>query len=83
MAFIKAGVYAPPENSDLPFVAVVIGIDGEVLSARSVPTIEAGEALLAEVTSDAAKQFGVNAEVIDGPKNPTLPGGNGRPRISP
>lgn len=83
MAFMKAGVYSPPENSDLPFVAVVIGLDREVLSARSVPTIEAGEALLIDVMGNAANHFGVKAEVIDGPKDPTLPGGNGRPRLSP
>jgi len=41
MAYIKGAVYTPPSDA-MPIVAVLIGPDGEVLTARAVPTVAAG-----------------------------------------
>jgi len=54
MAYIHGAVYTPP-NQSLPLVAVLIGPDGQVLTARVVPTVQAGEALIAEVLAGVPK----------------------------
>jgi len=55
MAHIKGAVYVPP-SADLPLVAVVFGPDGEVLAARVVPSIAAGERLIMETVEAASFQ---------------------------
>jgi hypothetical protein len=52
VAHIHGAVYTPP-TENLPFVAVIIGPDGEVLTARVVPSVQAGEELVAQVLADA------------------------------
>jgi hypothetical protein len=52
---ITGAVYDPP-RPDLPYVAVVIGPDGEVVVARSVPSVVAGEALIKSVFTEFAAQ---------------------------
>lgn len=49
--YVSGAVYDPPRNG-LPHVAVVFDPKGEVLVARAVPSVEAGEALLKEVFAD-------------------------------
>ncbi len=49
MAYIRGAVYEPPvSGAGLPLVAVVFGPDGEVLTARAVPSVQVGEALIAD-----------------------------------
>jgi hypothetical protein len=48
---IKAAVYDPPVPG-LPFVAVIIGGDGEVLLAKAVRNAAAGEALLQKIVDE-------------------------------
>lgn len=62
MSYVQAAVYSPP-RSELPYVAVVFAPDGEVLTARKVPSIEAGERLIQETLSQAAKDVGVDVKV--------------------
>lgn len=62
MAFVSGAVYDPP-RADLPYIAVIFGPDGEVLTARIVPTIAAGEKLLVEVMKEQAKKLGVEVKV--------------------
>ncbi|WP_186083614.1 hypothetical protein [Burkholderia gladioli] len=54
MAYIQGAVYEPP-SPNLPYVAVIIGPDGEVLTSRVVPSIEAGEQLIAAVLAAKPK----------------------------
>ena len=54
MAYIHGAVYTPP-NPTLPLVAVIIGPDGEVLTARVVPTVAAGEQLISQVLKSVPK----------------------------
>lgn len=54
MAYITGAVYNPPTPS-LPYVAVIFGPDGEVLSSRVVPSVAAGEKLIAHVLSSVPK----------------------------
>ena len=51
MAFFKATVYSPPKEG-LPPVAVIFDGDGDVLMARSVRSIEAGEVLINKLLHD-------------------------------
>ncbi|HFH3085729.1 TPA: hypothetical protein ACGJRU_005176 [Pseudomonas aeruginosa] len=53
------GVVYDPPAAGLPYLAVVLH-DGEVVVARSVSSVEAGEALIAKVFNDfvVAKQKG-------------------------
>ena len=55
MANITGAVYEPP-SPNLPLVAVIIGPDGEVLTARVVPSHQAGEKIIAEAFSNASFQ---------------------------
>ncbi len=48
MPHVKGAVYDPPRDN-LPTIAVVFGVDGEVLIARAVPDVATGEALLQSV----------------------------------
>lgn len=54
MAYIHGAVYTPP-NPSLPLIAVLIGPDGEVLTARVVPSVAAGEKLIADVLASIPK----------------------------
>lgn len=45
---LKGVVYDPPRPG-LPYIAVVLDDDNQVVSADSVPSVAAGEALIAEV----------------------------------
>jgi hypothetical protein len=45
---MRGALYAPPEPS-LPYVAVLLNAEDDVLSAKSVPTAEAGEDLVAKI----------------------------------
>lgn len=51
MAYVKGLVYDSPK-AGFPHVVVVFDDDGEVLVARSVPSVAAGDALLEEVLGD-------------------------------
>jgi hypothetical protein len=44
---MRSTLYAPPEPG-LPYIAVLLNAEDEVLSAKSVPTAEAGEDLVAK-----------------------------------
>lgn len=55
MAYITGAVYDPP-NPKLPLVVVLIGPDGEVLTARVVPSHQAGEKLIEEVLNSTGKR---------------------------
>jgi hypothetical protein len=48
---MRGALYAPPEPS-LPYVAVLLNAEDEVLSAKSVPTAEAGEDLVARTVGE-------------------------------
>jgi hypothetical protein len=50
---IRAAVYSPPQEG-LPFVAVVLKSDGEVLIARAVQSVAQGDALIAKVFREFA-----------------------------
>ncbi|MFZ5757934.1 MAG: hypothetical protein ACOY3X_13590 [Pseudomonadota bacterium] len=63
MSGITGAVYDPP-RADLPCIAVIFKPDGEVLVARRVPTAEAGEALIAKVFEEFAKQAGGDVKLI-------------------
>jgi hypothetical protein len=65
MAYIKSAVYTPPVNSGLPLVAVVLLPDGEVLTARTVPSVEAGESLIQDVLTKVGKDAGVPVKKIN------------------
>jgi hypothetical protein len=54
MAQISGVVYTPP-GPQFPLIAVLFGPDGEVLTARAVPTVAAGEKLIYEVLSSVPK----------------------------
>lgn len=55
---LKGAVYLPPSD-DMPPVAVIIGLDGEVLAARAAPSVAEGEAFLTEIMMDAARAEGL------------------------
>jgi hypothetical protein len=48
---VTGAVYAPP-SPDLPFVAVLFDDTGELLLARAVDSVGAGEHLLESLTED-------------------------------
>jgi hypothetical protein len=52
----QATVYPPPKEG-LPPVAVIFDGDGEVLVARSVRSIKAGEVLINKVIRDLQEQI--------------------------
>lgn len=56
MSFVKAAVYDPP-RSGLPHVAVVFDPKGEVLVARTVPSVAAGEAFLKQIFAEMQKKI--------------------------
>ncbi len=64
MSYINAAVYTPPAGKNLPLVAVLFEPNGEVLTARTVPTVEAGEQLIIEVLSKMAKDIGTKVQSI-------------------
>jgi hypothetical protein len=64
MAYIQGAVYAPPSGGNLPYVAVLFSPSGEVLTARAVPSIPAGEQLIQDVLSSAAEAAGTNLKII-------------------
>lgn len=49
------GVVYDPPRADLPYLAVVLGNNGEVIVARSVRSVEEGEALIESVFRDFAE----------------------------
>ena len=55
MAYLHGAVYSPPGPS-LPLVAIVFGPDGEVLTARVVPSVEQGERLITETLAQSSFQ---------------------------
>lgn len=61
MAYISSIVYHPPKQG-FPFLAVVFDTEGEVLVARAVPTEDSGNALIASVLSEFAKQTGLHVK---------------------
>jgi hypothetical protein len=54
MAYSDA-VYDPP-RAGLPHAAVVFAPDGQVLGARTVPSVAAGESFLAQIMTEFAKK---------------------------
>jgi hypothetical protein len=50
---IKGAVYTPTA-AGMPPVAVILGTDGEVLVARVVPSVSAGNELLRQITEQFA-----------------------------
>ena len=54
MSYIHGAVYEPPvSGTGLPLVAIVFGPDGEVVTARAVPSVQIGEALIADALKAA------------------------------
>ena len=53
-------VYAPP-TAGFPYLAVVFGVDGQVVSATTVSSQEAGETLIREVAQAFARHYGREA----------------------
>jgi hypothetical protein len=47
---MRGALYAPPE-SGLPYLAIVLNAQNEVLSARSVPSAEAGKNLISIISA--------------------------------
>jgi hypothetical protein len=60
MAGIIGAVYDPP-RSGLPYLAVALAPDGEVLAARAAPSGEAAEAFLETIFSEFAAARGLKA----------------------
>lgn len=56
---MRAVVYGPP-GPGLPYLAVILNSENEVVSARAVPSVAAGEALIAKTVAEfnAAKDAG-------------------------
>jgi hypothetical protein len=59
---LAGAVYDPP-RPDLPNVAVLFNPDGQVLSARVVPSVEHGEHLIQSVLKECAEKEGIGAKV--------------------
>jgi hypothetical protein len=47
---MRGALYAPPEPG-MPYLAIVLNAEDEVLSARSVPNVETGKYLIAKVSA--------------------------------
>jgi len=62
MSGITGAVYDPP-RAGLPIVAIVFKPDGEVLIARTVPSVAAGDALIRSVFDEFSKQSGTKVEI--------------------
>lgn len=58
MAGIIGAVYDPP-RSGLPYLAVALASDGEVLASRAAPNGEAAEAFLAMIFAEFAAARGL------------------------
>lgn len=58
------GVVYDPPRSGLPYLAVVLHNNGEVIVARSVPTAEAGEKMIEETFEAFAKETGRSVKNI-------------------
>lgn len=58
MAKMSSVVYDPP-GPGFPFIAVLFDPKGEVVVARTVPSREAGEALIIQVLNEAAAEAGL------------------------
>ena len=56
MSSISGAVYDPPREG-LPILAVVFGVDGDVLIARCMDSREEAETLLAQVQSKIQAQI--------------------------
>jgi hypothetical protein len=63
MAYITGAIYTPPAGKNLPPVAVIFGPGGEVLSARSMPTVDIGKKFIFDFLNSKAKDFGVGIQV--------------------
>ena len=59
---LTGAVYDPP-RPDLPHVAVLFNPDGQVLSARVVPSVEIGDHLIQSVLKECAEKEGIGAKV--------------------
>jgi hypothetical protein len=57
------GVVYDPPRADLPYLAVVLDNNGEVVVARSVPNAAAGEALIQQTFEAFAAEKGLNVQV--------------------
>jgi hypothetical protein len=57
---ITAVVYSPP-RPDLPHLAVSFGPDGEVIAARTMPSLAAAEAFIEDIMTQFAKERGAKA----------------------
>lgn len=62
MSYVKGAVYTA-SNPGLPPVAVIFSPDGEVLTARKVPSVAAGEELIKQTLMAAAQDAGVNIQI--------------------
>jgi hypothetical protein len=60
---ITGAVYDPPRPG-LPHIAVTFKPDGEVLVARVVPSVAAGEALIQSVMQEFVEKHGLDAGVV-------------------
>lgn len=56
------GVVYDPPRAGLPFLAVVLDNKGEVVVARSVPSVQAGESLIQQVMTEFAAAHGLKPE---------------------
>jgi hypothetical protein len=56
MSKVRGAVYPPP-TKDLPPVAVIL-FENEVVGARAVPSVEAGEAFLANMIKEFSGMVG-------------------------
>lgn len=56
MAKVRGAVYGPP-SSGLPPIAVIL-YENEVVGARTVPSVEAGEAFLAKMLQEFSGMVG-------------------------
>lgn len=61
MAHISGVVYDPPKNG-FPYLAVIFKPDGEVLVARAVPSLQAGEQLIASTLNEFASSTGLSVK---------------------
>ncbi|BEP93273.1 hypothetical protein GmRootA79_16570 [Acidovorax sp. A79] len=57
------GVVYDPPRAGLPYLAVVLDNNGEVVVARSVPSVAAGEALIQQTFAAFAADRGLNVQV--------------------
>jgi hypothetical protein len=59
--YLSSVVYAPPAQG-LPHLAVLFGRDGEILAARPMVSLEAGERFIADTDLEIAEKHGLQVK---------------------